>query len=55
MAAGTTSCPCLVRAYESARQFSACVNEYLPEPLANDFRINGAKSWPEVEKVLQSL
>jgi len=35
--------------------FEPAVNEYLPESLANDFRTNGAKSWPEVEKVLKSL
>jgi hypothetical protein len=31
------------------------INEYLPESLANNFRTNGAQSWPEVEKVLKSL
>jgi glutathione S-transferase len=35
--------------------FAPAVNKYLPESLVNNFRTNGAKSWPEVEKVLQSL
>lgn len=34
--------------------FEPAVNEYLPDSLANDFRTNGAQSWPEVEKVLRS-
>ena len=35
--------------------FEPAVNEYLPEPLTNDLRMNGTKSWQEVKKVLKSL
>lgn len=34
--------------------FQPAIEEYLPESLANDFRTNGAKSWPEVEAVLKA-
>jgi glutathione S-transferase len=34
--------------------FQPAIDEYLPESLANDFRTNGAKSWPEVEAVLKA-
>ena len=34
--------------------FHPAIDEYLPESLASDFRTNGAKSWPEVEAVLNA-
>ena len=34
--------------------FYPAIDEYMHESLANDFRTNGTKSWPEVEAVLKS-
>jgi glutathione S-transferase len=34
--------------------FHPAIDEYMPESLTNDFRTNGAKSWPEVEAVLKA-
>ena len=34
--------------------FDPAIDEYLPESLANDFRTNGAKSWPRIEAVLKA-
>ena len=36
-------------------KFIPAVDQYLPEDLANDLRKNGAKSWPEVEKILEGV
>lgn len=35
--------------------FDPAIDKYLPESLANDFRTNGAKSWPELEAVLTAV
>lgn len=32
--------------------FKACLIDWVPEDLTNDLRDNGAKSWPEVAKIL---
>jgi len=34
--------------------FDPAIDKYLPESLAEDFRTNGARSWPEVEKILKA-
>lgn len=34
--------------------FGPAIDEYMPESLTNDFRTNGAKSWPEIEAVLKA-
>ena len=39
---------------KSRPSFHPAIDKYLPESLANDFRTNGAKSWPEVEAVLKT-
>ncbi len=33
--------------------FKKCLIDWVPEDLTNDLRINGAKSWPEVAKILE--
>ena len=34
--------------------FDPAIDEYMPESLTNDFRSNGAKSWPDVEAILKA-
>lgn len=39
---------------KSRSSYHPAIDEYLPKSLANDFRTNGANSWPEVEAVLKA-
>ena len=38
---------------EARPNFKRCFIDWVPEDLANDLRDNGAKSWPEVAKILE--
>ena len=40
-------------AIEALPNFSRCFLDWVPEDLTNDLRENGAKSWPEVAKILE--
>ena len=40
-------------AIEKLPNFKRCLIDWVPEPLTNDLRENGAKSWPEVAKILE--
>ena len=37
---------------EARPNFKKCLIDWIPQDLANDLRENGAKSWPEVAKIL---
>ena len=37
----------------SRSSFFPAIDKYLPEDLANDLKTNGAKSWPEVKRILE--
>lgn len=37
---------------EARPNFQRCLIEWVPEPLTNDLRENGARSWPEVAQIL---
>jgi glutathione S-transferase len=37
---------------EALPNFKQCFIDWVPEHLTNDLRENGAKSWPEVAKIL---
>ncbi|GAB5449332.1 MAG: hypothetical protein Gyms2KO_42050 [Gymnodinialimonas sp.] len=39
-------------AIEARPNFKTCLIDWVPEDLTNDLRENGAKSWPEVAKIL---
>jgi len=39
-------------AIEARPNFKKCLIDWVPEDLTNDLRENGAKSWPEVAKIL---
>jgi glutathione S-transferase len=38
---------------EALSNFKKCLLDWVPEDLTNDLRENGAKSWPEVAKILE--
>lgn len=38
---------------EARPNFKKCLIDWVPEDLTNDLRENGAKSWPEVAKILE--
>ena len=38
---------------ESLPNFKQCLIDWVPEDLTNDLRENGARSWPEVAKILE--
>ena len=38
---------------EARPNFKKCLIDWVPEDLANDLRENGAKSWPEVARILE--
>ena len=38
---------------EARPSFNKCLINWVPEDLANDLRENGAKSWPEVARILE--
>ena len=38
---------------EALPNFKKCLIDWVPEDLTNDLRENGAKSWPEVAKILE--
>lgn len=40
-------------AIEAKPNFKRCLIDWVPEDLTNDLRENGAKSWPEVAKILE--
>ena len=40
-------------AIEAHPHFKSCFLDWVPDHLTNDLRENGAKSWPEVAKILE--
>ncbi|MEM7440629.1 MAG: glutathione S-transferase family protein [Pseudomonadota bacterium] len=41
------------KAIEARPNFKKCLIDWVPEDLTNDLRENGAKSWPEVARILE--
>ena len=39
---------------QARASFYPAIDEFMPESLTNDFKINGTKSWPEVEAALNA-